>query len=126
MKLEQLGPLQREVLDVLWERGEATVHEVVEAMAPEKKPAYTTVLTALQKLEKAGWATHAAHGRAYVYRPTESRTTATGKSVRAFLSSLFQGRSELLLEHLVNDAELDDMELKKLQDLIARKRREKA
>ncbi len=124
MKLDQLGPLQRQVLEVLWEKGAMTVHDVIDAMARKKKPAYTTVLTALQKLEKAGWVAHAAQGRAYVYRATETRAGATGKSVRAFLSSLFQGKSELLLEHLVNDTELDDAELKKLQDLIAKKRRQ--
>lgn len=125
MKLDQLGPLQREVLDVLWDKGEATVHDVLDALPRKKKSAYTTVLTTLQKLEKAGWATHEERGRAYVYRAKESRAAATGKSIRAFLGSLFQGRSDLLLEHLVNETELDDEELKKLQDLIAKKRRAK-
>ena len=125
MKLDQLGPLQRQVLELLWELGDATVHDVLDAM-PRKKPvAYTTVLTALQKLEKAGWVAHAKQGRAHVYRATESRTAATGKSIRAFLASLFHGNSELLLEHLVNETDLDDGELKKLQDLIAKKRRQK-
>ena len=63
--LDELGALQRRVVEVLWGRGEGTVHQVVDSLVDDqgKKPAYTTVLSVLQKLEKAGWVEHRREGR---------------------------------------------------------------
>ncbi len=53
---DNLGELQRTVLETVWEMGEAGVHQVRERLNRKKKKlAYTTVLSAMQKLEKAGW-----------------------------------------------------------------------
>ncbi len=52
--LHELGELQREILELLWQRGEASVRELLEGLQRERAPAYTTVLSVLQKLEKAG------------------------------------------------------------------------
>ena len=71
--VEELGTLQAAALEAVWALGEATVHQVRERLAGPKPLAYTTVLTALQKLEKAGWLTHRAEGRSYVYVPTTTR-----------------------------------------------------
>jgi len=53
--IDSLGELQRAVMEAIWEMGEASVHDVREVLARRKKLAYTTVLTVMQKLEKAGW-----------------------------------------------------------------------
>ena len=67
--LDDLGELQRAVLETVWDLREANVHQVQEQLAKKKKLAYTTVRTAMQKLEKAGWLDHRAEGKTYIYFP---------------------------------------------------------
>ena len=52
--LDDLGELQRAVIEIVWDLGQASVHQVRRQLSRKKKLAYTTVLTAMQKLEKAG------------------------------------------------------------------------
>ena len=56
--LEQLGKLQRQVVEAVWEAGEATVRQVWDRIDPRKKMSYTTILAAMQRLEKSGWLRH--------------------------------------------------------------------
>ena len=70
------------LMDVLWEKGKATVSEVVAALSrPEKAPAYSTVLTMLRILTEKGYARHEKEGRAYVYHPV----VLEAESVRVML-----------------------------------------
>src|SRR5262245_43739938 len=89
--VEELGALQAAALEVVWTLGEATVHQVRERLAREKPLAYTTVLTALQKLEKAGWLTHRALGRTYVYVPTATRRQSVSVSALRLVKKAFGG-----------------------------------
>jgi BlaI family penicillinase repressor len=74
LRIESLGPLQRAVMEVLWDDGEGTVHNILARRSEAAKPlAYTSVLSCLQKLEKLGWVTHRAEERTYYYRPVKSR-----------------------------------------------------
>lgn len=126
-RLDELGSLQRIVIEQLWERGEATVHELRDALAAEAAddgPAYTTVLTVLQKLEKAGWVEHRKDGRTYVYRTVRSRRQAGTSSLRSFVDRVFRGDRLLLLEHLLDDEALDPETLAGLRELIEQKRGE--
>jgi len=122
--LDQLGELQRTVLEILWDAGEAGVQEVVDRLAPSRPLAYTTILTTLQNLEKAGWAKHSSRGRAYVYRPTRSRESAGATSLRGFIERAFCGDAGLLFQTLIEHERLSDAELKKLRAMIDAKRRE--
>ena len=78
--LDQLGELQRQVLEIIWELGRATVHQVRDQLAEDRNLAYTTILTTMQKLEKAGLLTHERRGKIYVYQPTQSRANVGAKS----------------------------------------------
>ncbi|MHC4621814.1 MAG: BlaI/MecI/CopY family transcriptional regulator [Planctomycetota bacterium] len=100
--LDDLGNLQRAVIETVWELREASVHEVRQELGQKKKLAYTTVLTAMQKLEKAGWLTHRADGKSYVYLPTRTREEAGARSVRKFIERIFDGDAVLMFQHLIN------------------------
>lgn len=119
-RLDELGEVQREILQILWDRGEASVNEVREALSKirPRLPAYTTVLSTLQKLEKSGWAKHRAEGRTYYYAAARSLKNERQTSLRSFIETLFHGRSELLLQHLLEDDEIDPEELSRLTKLI--------
>ena len=121
--LDDLGELQRAVIEVVWELGEASVHQVRERLARKKKLAYTTILTAMQNLEKAGWLRHRAEGKSYVYLPTRTREQAGAKSVRKFVERMFGGDALLMFQHLMRQGKLTDAELGELRKMIDEKRK---
>ncbi len=122
--LDSLGELQRAVIEVVWDLGQARVHEVRDRLERDKRPAYTTVLTALQKLEKAGWLRHRAEGKSYVYLPTSTREQAGAGSVQRFIKHVFDGDSMRMFQHLISAGDLSDGDLSELRQLIDRQRAE--
>jgi predicted transcriptional regulator len=89
--LDDLGELQTAVMNAVWDLGEATVGQVRDRLAAERELAYTTVLSVLQKLEKAGWLKHRADGRSYIYTPRRSRNDAGRSALRRFNERMFGG-----------------------------------
>jgi predicted transcriptional regulator len=124
--LDHFGQLQRAVIEVVWELGEASVRQVWERLCTKKELAYTTVLTAMQRLEKAGWLKHRVEGRKNIYLPTGSRAQAGVKSVRKFVHRMFNGDALVMFQQLVEEGELSDDELAELQKLINKKRKDRA
>lgn len=123
--LDDLGVLQKAVMEAVWELGEASVQQVRDRLGSDKPAAYTTVLSVMQKLEKAGWLDHRAEGRSYVYRPTRSRVEEGGSSLRAFIDRVFRGDPLLLFQHLIDDQGLSDRDLAALRTMIDRRRKER-
>ena len=123
--IDQLGDLQAAVMDVLWERGEATVKDVLEALPGEPAPAYTTVLTILQKLTRSGWVTHRSAGRSYVYTPVCSRDEAGRSAIRRFVDNVFAGDRVLAFQQMISETPLDDEEVERLRAMIDERRRRK-
>ena len=123
-QLDHFGQLQRAVIEVVWELGEATVRQVWKHLCRKKELAYTTVLTAMQRLEKDGWLGHRVDGRKHVYLPTKTRQQAGAGSVRRFVQRMFDGNALLLFRQLVEEGELSDKELRELQQMINQKRKE--
>ena len=121
--LDDLGKLQKAVMEAIWELGEATVHQVRDRLSRKKKLAYTTVLTVMQKLEKAGWLRHRTEGKSYVYLPSRNREQAHAKSIRRFMKRMFDGDSVLMFQHLMMDDNISDKELREIRKLIDKKRK---
>jgi predicted transcriptional regulator len=105
-----------EVMDVLWERGGATVAEVRDAL--EDEMAYTTVLTVLRRLEDKGYVGHEEEGRAHRYHPLIQRQEVQESALERLTRRLFQGSPELLLTHLVSRKKLSKAELTRLRELV--------
>ena len=122
--LDDLGELQRTVLETVWDLGEANVHQVRERLGRKKKLAYTTVLSAMQKLEKAGWLDHRAEGKTYVYFATTSREQAGAGSVRGLLKRVFAGDAMAMFQHLIRESNLSAEELGELKRLIEQKEKQ--
>jgi predicted transcriptional regulator len=120
----QLGRREREILDIVFRLEEASVGQVVEQMA--EPPAYDSVRTMLRLLERKGFVKHRQDGTKYVYRPTQSRTTAR-KSALAHLMKTFFENSVADTMAAALDLKSDDLseeELARLQTLIDKARRE--
>jgi len=123
--IDDLGKLQRAVLEIVWELGRASVHQVRDRLSRKKTLAYTTVLTAMQKLEKAGWLRHRTEGKSYIYLPTRTREQAGAKSVRKFIDRIFDGDALLMFQHLLRESKLSDKKLQELRKMLDEKRKEK-
>jgi BlaI family transcriptional regulator, penicillinase repressor len=121
--IDALGALQKAVMEAVWDLGEATVAQVRDRLDRQPQPAYTTILSVMQKLEKTGWLTHRAEGRSYVYHPTRSRDQAGTTTLRTFIDRVFRGDPLLLFQHLLEDEELSGEDLSALKKMIDQKRR---
>ena len=69
----RLGRLGLQIMNIVWGKGKATVHDVKEAISLGRTPAYTTILTMMRKLEAKGYLEHEVDERTYIYRATISR-----------------------------------------------------
>lgn len=122
-----LTGLQIEILKVLWERGEATVAEVREALRPERELAHTTVATLLSRMEKKGVVTHRVEGRQYVYVPAVE-VSRVKRSVLGELTEvadrLFAGDIADLVSHLLAESDVDAEDLARVREMIERKEAE--
>ena len=123
--LDGLGELQGAVMETIWSLGEATVQQVRDELTKSKTLAYTTVLSAMQKLEKAGWLDHRG-ARTYVYFPLQTRAEAAGSALAHFTRRVFRGEPLLLFQHLLDDGKLADADLAELRKNIDRRRKDAA
>src|SRR3954447_1134054 len=114
-----LGDLQLAIMRVLWNRSEATVAEVPEALEPEGGLARTTITTMLTKMEKKGVVERRAEGRRFIYQPLVSEDQVRHSMVADLTSQLFRGDVTALVNHLLSEHEIDARELAQLRELIA-------
>ena len=121
---DRLGPLESQLLRLLWERGSATVRELMET--GEVNGAYTTVMTTLDRLYKKGVLDRVAEGRAYRYSPRLSKEEFRGSVVRRAIGELLGGGNQMNpMSYLVEAVtEHDGSLLDDLEEAIERKRRE--
>ena len=118
-----LATREAELMQVLWERGPATVGEVQERLKDEL--AYTTVLTILQKLEKKGYVKHEEEGRSHRFRAAVSREDAQRSAVRDLAARLFKGSAGLLLTQAVRDESVSEEDLERIRRLLAERKRQR-
>ena len=106
------------LMNVIWEKGKATVSEVVEALESESPLAYSTVLTTLRILEQKGHLQHTQEGRSYIYEPLIDRQQATRSALQHLISRFFNNSPELLVLNVLEHEELDSKELERLKAMI--------
>jgi predicted transcriptional regulator len=105
-------------MEVLWQKGPATVHQLLEGLPAKPSLAYNSVLTTIRILEKKGYVQHVKDGRAHVYMPLVGRKEATRFEVRNLVSRFFKNSHELLLLNILEDKSIDAEELKRLAQLM--------
>ena len=106
------------IMQVLWDKGSATVQQVLEAL-PRKKPlAYNSVLTIVRILEKKGYVRHVKDGRAHIYTALLNQKDATRSEIRHLVSRFFQDSRELLVLNILEDEGLDAQEIERLRQML--------
>lgn len=114
-----LTDLQLTIVRILWERGECTVLEVQEALAPERKLALTTVATILTRLEKRKIVRHQSKGRLFVYKALVTEPQVRRSMVSDLTTLLFDGSPAALISHLIAEKEINASDLDEVKRLIA-------
>jgi len=119
-KPQHLTEAELRLMNVLWQKGRATVSNVAAALPAEIDLAYNTVLTTLRILEAKGYVRHtkAKDGRAFVYSPVVGRVEATRNAVRQLLGRFFGDSPGALVLNLLEEETLGDTEVKKIRELL--------
>ena len=112
---QKLSPRERQILDILYQRGSASVAEVREAMSDP--PSYDSVRTTLRILEEKEFVRHKQDGPRYIYQPAIAQKNAQRAALQHLLQTFFQGSAEKaavamlkLSDQALSDKELDELE----------------
>ncbi len=119
----KLAELELELMKVIWDKGKATVQEVRDALKSNRPLAYTTILTMLSILERKKFLKHKKAGRAYVYYPAVSEKETRSSLVRDLINRVFRGSPELLLVSILEEEKIKPDELKRLREMVKKKRK---
>lgn len=107
-----------EILQVLWNNGEATVRVVHEELSKVKDSGYTTTLKLMQIMFEKGLVTRDDSHKTHIYQPAVSRSSTRSQFLNKMIDTLFAGSSaELVMQALGNHKASSD-ELSKIQELI--------
>ena len=107
------------LMQVLWEKGRATVGDVVASLPADPPLAYSTVLTTLRILEVKGYVRHTKEGRAFVYEPIVVQEEASRKALDYLVNRFFGGSCELLVVNLLKEETIGQAELGRIKKMIA-------
>jgi len=123
---QSLGPLEIAVMEILWERGESNVHDVIDKL--DRPLAYTTVMTTLDRLYKKGLLTRHKSERAFQYSTRQTRLEWEQKRAGEFMAGFLNGpqaAGEMLMSCLVEAVgQKDAALLDELERKIRMKRKE--
>ena len=118
MKPEKPSDLEMQILGVLWRTGPSTARDVLGAMPDGRKRAYTTVLSALQVMEKKGLLTRSRENLTDRWRPLVSKSGVLGPFFRTLVSNVFGGQPTQVMQHLLHDTNLKDEDLDEIRRLL--------
>jgi BlaI family penicillinase repressor len=112
----RLGRRELEILNVVWDRGEATVQTVCDEL--ERRAAYSTVLTMMRTLENKGVLGHRTDGRTFVYHARISREHVQSSMLRSVRDVMFGGSVKSLINTMLNQSPMSAQELEELRQLL--------
>jgi predicted transcriptional regulator len=122
--MNKLSRRERQIMDVIYEKGSVTVAEVHENMVDP--PSYSAVRALMNILEKKGVISHTEQGPRYVYSPVVSRQNARRGALQHVMKTFFDNSAEQVVAALldIRGQELDDKEIERLSRLIEAARQE--
>jgi BlaI family penicillinase repressor len=119
-----LSRRERQIMDILYQRGKSSATEVREAMP--KAPSYSAVRAMLRVLEEKGHVRHQAEGLKYVYLPTVTRERAKRSAVKHLLDTFFHDSPEQVVAALldVSSTRMTRDELNRMAEMIDKAKKE--
>jgi BlaI family transcriptional regulator, penicillinase repressor len=126
--LPKLTKLELQIMDALWNHGPSAIREIQEAFPERDRPAYTTVQTTVYRMERKKVLRRVKKiSNAHIFEAVISRDAAQGRLIDELLS-LFGGRTQPVMAHLVESGRLtlaDVKEAEKSLRKLARKDKSK-
>jgi BlaI family transcriptional regulator, penicillinase repressor len=120
LPLPPLSEAQMEIMNVVWDRGEATVADVWKALSSRRKVARSTVVTMLVRLQEKGWLSCDDDGHAFRYQAAVPREATLGEVVRRLVDTAFGGSAEGLVMALLHDRGVSKEEARRIKKMIDR------
>jgi BlaI family penicillinase repressor len=114
--MSDLGELELEVMQIVWDAGEVTADQVRSQL--ERKPKESTVRTVLRRLEDKGYVGHRVEGRTYIFRAAEARQDVAARAVKRIVGWFCNGSVEDVLVGMADARMLDPRVLKLLAKRI--------
>lgn len=107
-----------EVARIVWELGEASVRQVLDALPGERELDFKTVQTYLRRLEAKGYLRTRREGRTKIYLPRVRPQQVVREVIDDVLKLLYRGQSLPLFQHLIEDRGLSETEIQKLRAML--------
>jgi len=118
-----LGPLEADIMQVVWQKQRVTVQDVFEALSAERSIAYNTIMTVMTRLAQKGILKRQKEGRAYLYFPAATKSEVARGMLQYIIDKIFGGSRAPVFSHLVEDKSLSDEELRCLEELVREKKK---
>lgn len=119
-----LSSLEMEIMDVVWELGDCTSAQVIEAFTKKRLLAPTTIRTVLTNLRHKGYVKPIPTvGRSFVFRPTVLRESVARRCLNDLLSSLLGNSPRQAIAYLLDDANVTEEELDEIRRMIDERKR---
>ena len=123
MSQKRLSRLELRIMEVLWKRGASSVREIQESLPEKGRPAHTTVLTILTRLETKQAVRRAKKiGNAHIYEPVITRS-ATQRVLVDELIAFFGGRAAPLVSHLIESGQLTYEDVEEARKTLKKERK---
>lgn len=120
MNQKGLSAANLEIMKQVWERGEVTISQVLDAVnATRETPLKrATVQVQMARLERYGWLTHRTDGRTFYYRATREQEQTNREMLMDMRDRVFGGSNRELVRCLFEDSQLSEAELERLVGLL--------
>lgn len=109
------------VMKELWSQAPLTVGEILDRLNRRPKPAYTSLLTLVQAMEKKGYITHAKQGKAFAYTPKLQQQNYMKSEIRRVSERLFGSGPLSLVMNLIQTEQLSKDEVEQLRKILEEK-----
>ncbi len=125
MNIKELTKAEEQIMQILWQLGEAIVKDIIERM-PEPKPAYNTVSTVVRVLEGKGIINHKAYGNSHVYFPLISEADYKKFTFDKMMNNYVDNSYKSLVSFIADEKQLGVNELDELTALLDKLKNKKS
>lgn len=125
MTATQLGRVQLLIMQVLWDKGQATAREITDTISQKEAIAHSTVQTLLRGLEEKSAVDHRAEGRTFVFFPLVKEKQFKDTATRDLVERVFGGDASNLMAHLLSDKKVSREEIDQIREMINQRGKKK-
>lgn len=118
MKGPKLGRVQLRIMEVLWEKGQASARQISDVLNRGERIAHSTVQTLLRQLEAKGAVSHRRQERTFVFYPLLHRANVARTEIRGLVERLFGGSTSGLMAYLLKEESISRDELEEIKRLV--------